>query len=70
VDPLDGRGLGGVVEVFRTMAWFDRLRQLPERFLANEVVEVIQQRDDLAVLLQLIVAAHTNTHPYQLQGAK
>ena len=55
---MDGLGR---VEVFRTVPWFDGLRQLPQRLLADEIIKVIEQRDDFLVLLQLIVAAR-HTH--------
>ena len=63
----DGDGLGSVLEMFRAMSRLDSFRQLPQRLFTDEVVKVIQQSNDLAVLFQLIVAVQ-QTYTSMLAG--
>ena len=63
----DRDGLGSVLEMFRAMSRLDSFRQLPQRLFTDEVVKVIQQRNDLAVLFQLIVAVQ-QTYTSMLAG--
>ena len=48
---------GGGADVAR----FDALRDLPQRLLAQAVLEVVEERHDLVVLLELVVTATTAT---------
>ena len=63
----DRDGLGSVLEMFRAMSRLDSFRQLPQRLFTDEVVKVIQQSNDLAVLFQLIVAVQ-QTYTSMLAG--
>ena len=48
---------GGGADVAR----FDALRDLPQRLLAQAVLEVVEERHDFVVLLELVVTATTAT---------
>ena len=48
---------GGGADVAR----FDALRDLPQRLLTQAVLKVVEERHDLVVLLELVVAATTAT---------
>ena len=40
----------------RATAWFDGLGDLPERLLAQVIIEVVEVTDDLLILTELVVA--------------